>query len=165
MIFHKNNEKKASIIFPFRTSEYLKPHSGFVRIYERPLAPISPNSYTFCASIPQYSFQTNFKVYEFFLFSGKVLISFPSFLPKNTRRWVYCNCLLRRESNQGWYSSYTLFFYKHHRYKHRQPEIWPKNKHHPCTSPNPSSISTYNFSTQWFIFFQVTSSITGNEWF
>ena len=29
--------------------------------------------------------------------------------------------------------NYTLF-YKHHRYKHRQPEIWPKNKHYPGTS-------------------------------
>ena len=45
------------------------------------------------------------------------------------------------------------FFYKHHRYKHRQSEIWPKNKHHPSTSPSLTSISTYNFSTQWFVLF------------
>ena len=33
------------------------------------------------------------------------------------------------------------FFYKHHLYKHRQPEIWPKNKHHPSTSPSLTSMS------------------------
>jgi len=53
------------------------------------------------------------------------------------------------------YKPHTYFF-KHHCYKHRQPDIWPKNEHHPSTSPSLTSISTYNFSTQWFVFFQVT---------
>ena len=60
---------------------------------------------------------------------------------------------------------YTLFFYKHHLYKHRQPEIWPKNKHHPSTSPSLTSISTNDCLTHWFVSFLVTSSISRNEWF
>ena len=42
---------------------------------------------------------------------------------------------------------YTLF-HKHHRYKHHQPEIWPKHKHQPSTSPSLTSIFTYIYLTQ-----------------
>ena len=39
----------------------------------------------------------------------------------------------------------TRFFYKHHLYKHRQPEIWPKIKHHPSTSPSLTFLEPINF--------------------
>ena len=47
------------------------------------------------------------------------------------------------------------FFYKHHRYKHRQPEIWPKNKHHPSTSPTSLQLPHTNFAVQLLMIFQI----------
>ena len=58
----------------------------------------------------------------------------------------------------------TRFFYKHHLYKHREPENWPKVKHHLSTSPSLKSeqcnaflqrikSSSYNFSQVHFMFF------------
>ena len=64
-----------------------------------------------------------------------------------------------RFRNSLWNSGSTRFFYKHHHYKHHQPIIWPKNKHHPSTSPSLTSIFTYNFSTQWFVFFQLRTEM------
>ena len=34
-------------------------------------------------------------------------------------------------------SNTRLFFNKHQRYKHLEPQIWPKNKHILCTTPEP----------------------------
>ena len=36
-------------------------------------------------------------------------------------------------------------FYKHSLYMHRQPEIWPKIKHHPSTSPSLTLLTHTNF--------------------
>ena len=38
-----------------------------------------------------------------------------------------------------------FFLYKHHHYKHRQPQIWPKIKHHLSTSLSLTSLQHTNF--------------------
>ena len=44
-----------------------------------------------------------------------------------------------------WESPNTRFFlYKHHRYKHREPLIWPKIKHHLSTSLSLTSLQHTN---------------------
>ena len=63
-----------------------------------------------------------------------------------------------------YYNRKHAFFYKHLCYKHRQPEIWPKNKHHPSTTPSLTSITAYKFFSSIihdissFIIFQVLYS-------
>ena len=37
-----------------------------------------------------------------------------------------------------------FFLYKHHRYKHREPQIWPKIKHHLSTSLSLTSLQHTN---------------------
>ena len=40
---------------------------------------------------------------------------------------------------------FTLFLYKHHFYTHRQPDIWPKPKHHPSTILSITLLTHTNF--------------------
>ena len=44
------------------------------------------------------------------------------------------------------YKAYTRFFYKHHLYKHREPQIWQKVKHHLSTTLSLTSLLNTNFS-------------------
>ena len=47
--------------------------------------------------------------------------------------------------NTIWYVHTRFFLYKHHHYKHRQPQIWPKIKHHLSTSLSLTSLQHTNF--------------------
>ena len=46
---------------------------------------------------------------------------------------------------------HASFFYKHHPYKHREPEIWPKIKHHLSTTLSLTFTFKYNFSIRLFV--------------
>ena len=49
----------------------------------------------------------------------------------------------------------TRFFYKHHLYKHRQPRIWTKIKHHLSTSLSLTSLKHTNFVIRILSIFQI----------
>ena len=50
------------------------------------------------------------------------------------------------------------FFYKHHLYKHRQPQICPKVKHHPSTNLSLKTFARINFYMA-ITYFSISKSI------
>ena len=54
--------------------------------------------------------------------------------------------------NNFWMKFVSTLFYKHHFYKHRQPEICPNPKHQPSTNPRLTLLEHINFCVLYFLF-------------